>query len=76
MSKVLVLYYSSYGHIETMAHALAEGARSAGLADSIVSDVLALDRPSTIPTTDAARLFPQYLAAVEQLARAVDAWRA
>lgn len=30
MSKVLVLYYSSYGHIETMAHAIAEGARSGG----------------------------------------------
>ncbi|AWK84946.1 NAD(P)H:quinone oxidoreductase [Azospirillum thermophilum] len=30
MAKVLVLYYSSYGHIETMAHAIAEGARSAG----------------------------------------------
>jgi NAD(P)H dehydrogenase (quinone) len=30
MSKVLVLYYSSYGHIETMAAAVAEGAREAG----------------------------------------------
>jgi len=30
MSKVLVLYYSSYGHIETLASAIAEGARSAG----------------------------------------------
>jgi len=30
MSKVLVLYYSSYGHIETMAQAVAEGARSTG----------------------------------------------
>ncbi len=30
MAKVLVLYYSTYGHIETMAQALAEGARSAG----------------------------------------------
>lgn len=30
MAKVLVLYYSSYGHIETMAEAVAEGARSAG----------------------------------------------
>ena len=30
MSKVLVLYYSSYGHIETMARAVAEGARAAG----------------------------------------------
>jgi NAD(P)H dehydrogenase (quinone) len=30
MAKILVLYYSSYGHIETMANAVAEGARSAG----------------------------------------------
>jgi NAD(P)H dehydrogenase (quinone) len=30
MATVLVLYYSSYGHIETMANAVAEGARSAG----------------------------------------------
>ena len=30
MSKVLVLYYSSYGHVETMAQAVAEGARSTG----------------------------------------------
>ena len=27
MTKVLVLYYSSYGHIETMAEAIAEGAK-------------------------------------------------
>lgn len=30
MTKVLVLYYSSYGHIETMAGAVADGAREAG----------------------------------------------
>ncbi len=30
MSKVLVLYYSSYGHMEAMAGAVAEGARAAG----------------------------------------------
>jgi NAD(P)H dehydrogenase (quinone) len=30
MTKVLVLYYSSYGHIETMAHAIAQGARDGG----------------------------------------------
>jgi NAD(P)H dehydrogenase (quinone) len=30
MTKVLVLYYSAYGHIETMANAVAEGAREAG----------------------------------------------
>jgi NAD(P)H dehydrogenase (quinone) len=32
MKKVLVLYYSSYGHIEKMAEAVAEGARAAGTA--------------------------------------------
>jgi NAD(P)H dehydrogenase (quinone) len=30
MTKVLVLYHSTYGHIEQMAHAVAEGARSDG----------------------------------------------
>jgi NAD(P)H dehydrogenase (quinone) len=30
MTKVLVLYYSAYGHIEQMAYAAAEGAKSAG----------------------------------------------
>jgi NAD(P)H dehydrogenase (quinone) len=30
MAKVLVLYYSAYGHIEKMAEAVAEGARAAG----------------------------------------------
>ena len=30
MAKVLVLYYSAYGHIEAMANAVAEGARGAG----------------------------------------------
>ena len=30
MTKVLVLYYSSYGHIEKMADAVAEGAREGG----------------------------------------------
>ena len=43
MSKVLVLYYSSYGHIETMAQAMAEGARSTGA-------VVDLKRvPETVP---------------------------
>jgi NAD(P)H dehydrogenase (quinone) len=34
MTKVLVLYYSSWGHVETMANAVAEGAR--GVADTEV----------------------------------------
>ncbi|MEX2628663.1 MAG: NAD(P)H:quinone oxidoreductase [Tistlia sp.] len=35
MTKVLVLYYSSYGHIEAMAKALAEGARQADAAVTV-----------------------------------------
>ena len=35
MAKVLVLYYSSYGHIETMAGAVADGAREAGAAVTV-----------------------------------------
>lgn len=30
MAKILVLYHSTYGHIETLAEAVAEGARAAG----------------------------------------------
>lgn len=30
MSRILVLYYSSYGHVEKMAYAVADGAREAG----------------------------------------------
>ena len=52
-----------------------EGARSAGLSDGIVSDIVGLEHTSAIPMVDAARLFPEYLAAVERLAQVVDAWR-
>jgi NAD(P)H dehydrogenase (quinone) len=38
MAKVLVLYYSSYGHIEQMAYAAAEGAREGG-AEAVVKRV-------------------------------------
>ena len=43
MTRILVLYYSSYGHVETMAGAVAEGARAAG-AEAIVKRV-----PETVP---------------------------
>ena len=43
MPKVLVLYYSSYGHIETMAQAVAEGARAAG------AEVAVKRVPETVP---------------------------
>ena len=39
MAKVLVLYYSSYGHIEAMASAVAEGAASVAGCDCVVKRV-------------------------------------
>jgi len=53
-----------------------EGARVAGLPEPLVNEIVALERPQTIPQSDPARLFPEYLAAVEQLARTVNGWRA
>ena len=38
IAKVLVLYYSSYGHIERMAEAVAEGVRAAG-AEAVIKRV-------------------------------------
>jgi len=43
MTKVLVLYYTSYGHLSQMADAVAEGARSAG------AEVDVLRVPETAP---------------------------
>ncbi|MBB3222663.1 NAD(P)H:quinone oxidoreductase [Pseudoduganella umbonata] len=48
MPKVLVLYYSSYGHIETMAQAVAEGARAEG------AEVDIRRVPETVPNEIAA----------------------
>lgn len=65
MSKILVLYYSMYGHIETMAYAVAEGARSVGGTEVIIKRVpdlvpeeaarkagAKLDQPAPIATVD------------------------
>ncbi len=49
MSKVLVLYYSSYGHLATMAEAIADGARAAG------ADVTIRRVPETVPAEIAAQ---------------------
>ncbi len=51
MTKVLVLYYSMYGHVETMANAIAEGARSVKDVEVTVKRV-----PETIPP-DAAKTY-------------------
>jgi hypothetical protein len=57
------------------AAATREGAAAAGLDDGVAADILALEQPGAMPAADPARLFPAYLAAVEQLARYVDGWR-
>jgi len=64
------------GSASGRAEAARDGARAAGLDEGIVSDMLALEQRSAIPTTDGAWLFPGYLAAVEQLTRFIDTWRA
>lgn len=69
-----VAWLSGAQHADRVS-ATRDGARTAGVADGIVSDMLALEQRAAVPTTDPAKLFPEYLAAVEQLARAVDAWR-
>jgi hypothetical protein len=58
------------------ATATREGARLAQLPDAVITDILSLERPAAMSTTDPAKLFPEYLAAVEQLARFIDTWRA
>jgi NAD(P)H dehydrogenase (quinone) len=45
MAKVLVLYYSTYGHIEQMANAMAEGVRAGGASVEIKRV------PETVPDT-------------------------
>ena len=42
MAKILVVYYSSYGHIEQMAQAVAEGARSVAGTDVLIKRVAEL----------------------------------
>lgn len=50
-------------------------ASRAGLDPRVVGDVLALAESRSSAGVDAARLFPDYLATVEQLAHFIDTWR-
>jgi hypothetical protein len=52
------------------------GAQRAHISEQLVSDLLSLEHSSGLVAVDSARLFPEYLAAVERLAHAVDTWRA
>lgn len=68
MTKVLVLYYSSYGHIERMADAVAQGAREAQ------AEVTVMRVPELVPETVARRAGYQLeqaaaVASVEDLPR-------
>jgi len=59
MTKILVLYYSMYGHIETMAKAIAEGARSVGGTEVVIKRV---------PDTMAPEVAKKYGAKLDQAA--------
>lgn len=60
---------------QTAGHGLAAwAAQRLGLDPKLVSDVIHLAVQSTASHVDAARLFPDYLAATEQLARHIDEW--
>jgi NAD(P)H dehydrogenase (quinone) len=67
VTKVLILYYSTYGHIETMAYAMADGVREGG-AEAVVKRV-----PETVPAELAREAHfkldqPAPVATVEELA--------
>lgn len=73
MPKVLVLYYSSYGHIEAMAEAIADGAREAGaevdirrVAETVPAEVAAAAHfaPSSHPEIESVDALAQYDAIV------------
>ena len=51
------------------------GARAAEIPDGLVTDLIALEQKPGVRAGDPARLFPDYLQAVEQLARTIDSWR-
>lgn len=52
------------------------GAQAAHISDQLVADLLSLEHEGGVAAVDAARLFPEYLAASEHLAHAVDTWGA
>lgn len=67
MTKVLVLYYSSYGHIERMAQAVAEGVREAG-AHAEIKRVLELVPPEVAEKSGFKLNQPAPVATVDELA--------
>jgi NAD(P)H dehydrogenase (quinone) len=68
MTKVLVLYYSTYGHIETMAGAVAEGARSVAGAEVVVKRVPELMSPEVAKAAGAKLDQAAPIATIDELA--------
>jgi len=67
MAKILVLYYSMYGHVETMAQSVAEGARSVEGVEAIIKRVPELV-PEDVARKAGAKLDqPAPIATVEEL---------
>ena len=66
MTKVLVLYYSSYGHIARMAEAVVEGARDAG------AEVDIRRVPETAPAEVAATAKPPIASAESKITTALE----
>lgn len=67
MTKVLVLYYSSYGHIERMAQAIADGVREAG-AHADIKRVPELVPPEVVEKSGFKLNQPAPVATVDELA--------
>ena len=68
MTKVLVLYYSTYGHIETMAAAVAEGVASVGGVEVSVKRVPELMPPDVAKAAHAKLDQPAPIATPDELA--------
>lgn len=68
-----VAWLSGAQHTDRV-QATRDGAQAAGVPDRLVGEMLALEDGNAVSATDPARLVPEYVAAVEHLARTVDAW--
>ena len=68
MSKLLVLYYSTYGHVETLAEAIAEGARSVAGTEVALKRVPELMSPEVAEKAGAKLDQKAPIASVDELA--------
>jgi len=69
MTKVLVLYYSTYGHVERMAEAIAEGARGV---DGVQVDIKRVPETAPLEVAQAAHFKLDQAAPIAQIADLAD----